>query len=74
MEFTCVLSVGGSLAYYVITKLSDTAYTATLKDGTTKREDLPEVIRLEKGASGWQGEPSHDEVVKGLSYAIETAL
>jgi hypothetical protein len=74
MEFICVLSVGGSLAYYIIAKHSDVSYTATLKDDPAKRDDLPKIIRLEKRAGGWQGEPGHDEIVKGLSYAIETAV
>jgi hypothetical protein len=61
MEFTCVLSVGGSLAYYIITKHSDMAYTAILKGGQGKRDDLPEIIQLEKSATGWQAAPGHDE-------------
>jgi hypothetical protein len=74
MEFTCVLSVGGSLAHYNITKHSDTVFVATLKDGPAKRDDLPVIIRLDKGDGIWVAEPWHDQIVTGLTHAIETAL
>lgn len=73
MEFTCVLSVGGSLVSYIITKQSDAAYTATVKDGYSKHENLPEIIWLKKNADGWQAQPEHDEIVPALMLAIETA-
>jgi hypothetical protein len=74
MEFICVLSVGGSLASYIVTKQGQGVYKATLKTGNEKqRSDIPPVIEMEKTENGWQAAPWHSEIVTGLAHAIETA-
>jgi hypothetical protein len=71
MEFTCVLSVGGSLATYIVRREDESNYLATLKTGSNPRNDIPAEIRLEKQPQGWQASPQHKEIVTGLTHAID---
>lgn len=72
MDFLCVLSVSGSLAYYQVQKESGEAYKAILRTNNGRRDDIPAEISLQKNASGWQATPPHPEIVQGLIQAIES--
>ena len=71
MEFFCVLSVGGSLAYYGVQKENDTAYKAVLRTNNGKRDDIPAEISLTKEDERWKAVPWHDEIVPSLVLALE---
>lgn len=72
MDFYCVLSVGGSLATYQVTKESDLKYSAVFRPVNGKREDIPSRILLEKIAGNWQAQPWPEEIVQALLHAIDT--
>lgn len=72
MDFFCVLSVGGSLAYYGVQKENDTTYKALLRTNNGKRDELPVEISLKKDGDTWQAEPWHEEIVQSLIHAIES--
>ena len=72
MDFFCVLSVGGSLAYYGVQKENDTKYTAFLRTNNGKRDDLPAEISLNKEGDTWQATPWHEGIVPSLIHAIES--
>jgi hypothetical protein len=71
MEFICVLSVGGSLASYQVRKEGDTAYSAELRTNNGQRDDLPARLTLRRKGAEWQAQPWHEEIVSGISHAIE---
>ncbi|HVF98112.1 MAG TPA: hypothetical protein VM871_12355 [Flavisolibacter sp.] len=71
MEFTCVFSVGGSLATYSVQKEAINQYRATLRADQGSRADIPDRILLEKTGSGWQATPPAEEILKNLVHAIE---
>ena len=73
MEFVCVLSVGGSLASYIIKPEGENIYKAILKPGSANRDDIPHTISLEKTGDTWTAEPFHDEIITSLAHCIETA-
>ena len=74
MEFVCVLSVNGALVSYTIIKETEEAYTASLKAGGIKRNDVPEGIALKKEDGDWQAEPWHEEIIPGLTNCIEATV
>lgn len=69
-----MLSVGGSLAYYVVKKEGENAYKASLKPNSGKRDDVPETIVLEKTDGQWKAVPWHQEIISGLTHCIETGV
>lgn len=70
MEFTCALSVDGSLAFYYVQKEADHRYQASLR---SQRTDVPAQLILEKQADGWVCTPFHEVLCTGLSHAIEAS-
>ena len=73
MEFICVLSVSGSLASYQVSKEGGNRYKATLRSTNEKRTDIPAELLLQKNGAGWESEPWHEEIVTGLTHAIESS-
>lgn len=70
MEFMCVLSVHGALAYYQVVQLGAAAYEATLKSGSERR-DLPACVSIWRTAEGWLTEPNEPAVSQALVHALE---
>lgn len=68
MEFTCVLSVNGSLAAYQVRNEGESRYTATLR---TVRTDIPSQLVLEKVDGAWTCTPAHDYLCTSLAHAID---
>lgn len=71
MEFICVLSIGGSLASYQVRKESDISYSAELRNNNAQRNDLPARLTLHKKGTEWLVQPWHEEIVSGITQAIE---
>ena len=71
MEFYCVLSVGGSLASYLVKRESEAFYKAVLRTNNGQRDDIPAEIMLTKDGGEWQAAPWHNEIVQSLVHAIE---
>ena len=71
MEFNCVFSVGGSLASYLVKKENETTYSARLRSSHGKRDDLPDEVLLEKIEDKWNAQPWHEDVVNGITQAID---
>lgn len=71
MEFICVLSVGGSLASYLVREESGNKYAAVLRTNSGKRDDVPVEIFLERKDSSWEAKPGHPEIVAALTHAID---
>ena len=73
MEFICVLSVSGSLASYQVRKEGENNYSATLRTNNGKRDDVPTKFYLRKNNGEWLAEPWHEEIVPGITHAIDMA-
>ena len=71
MEFICVLSVAGSLASYQVRKESENHYSAVLRTNNGKRDDIPAELKLTKEGAEWAAAPWHDEIVPGITHAID---
>ena len=71
MEFICVLSVGGSLASYKVRKEGKNGYSATLRSNNGQHENLPAELVLKKEEGNWVAEPWHEEIVSGITHAID---
>lgn len=72
MEFICVLSVEGSLASYHVRRESENSYLAVLRTNNGQRDDIPAEVNLAKKNGDWQAQPWHEEIVRGLTHAIDT--
>lgn len=71
MEFFCVLSVGGSLASYLVQKESESAFKAVLRTVNGKRDDIPFEFTLERKEKEWLAQPWHEEIAPALIQAIQ---
>jgi hypothetical protein len=68
------MSVNGSLVSYQINKKGENSYEAVAKNNNGGlRNDLPEVIELEKNATEWEADPWHNEIVPALTYCIDAS-
>lgn len=72
MEFICVLSVEGSLTSYQVRKVSENNYSAMLTS-KRKNDNVPLEISLVKENEAWQAQPWHEEIVPGLTHAIDAS-
>jgi len=71
MEFICVLSIGGSLASYQVRKEGENNYSATLRNNSGRRDDIPAELALKKEEGKWMAQPWHEELVTGIGHAID---
>ena len=66
-----MLSIGGSLASYQVRKEGETEYSAELRNNNGQRDDLPACLTLHKNGTEWEAQPWHQEIVSGITQAID---